>query len=851
MKKLSLNFSGLFFFPLLYGIICTSPVLAETISPLKSTESRLTLIFEQNAETVNLTEVLILISKDWNPSLDEKPVRDEINQLVALVKNKLRPESTAQDTVDILKQVIHQEKGYRYTDQVDELGIPINENELFFHGMLKSKLGYCMNLSLLYLIIGDQLDLPLYGVALPNHFFIRYDSGDDRINIESTELGASYPDSFYENRFGVKFDAKTPFFTQNLNKKQSLGAYLSNIGMVYHKNTRPQKAIFYLKPSTKINPLSIEAHNNLANIYGEMKQHELAISQYKKALEANPNSVPTLFNIAQTYADLSNTERAIEAFLQVIQLDPFFTQAHRQLVKIYLKKEKYISALLHLKQLTNANANDINAHISMAKIYKKLGSFNLAIETISPIISHNPENIKAREILAEVFYKEEKFDHSISEYRRILEQNSKYLPAYIQLGWVYYRKGEFQMATAWTKRGLKLGSHVSQLNSLAIMNLGLYAWLNDDYAAAKKWYRKALEGRSEIILKEILKDLKDTALLFPDHIEAAFFSGWALMEAGKKKMASQHLTHFLTLAAKSELSNEARAMLGQKSPPANEKATNSNDYSSPSRQPPKNMALVPSGFFIMGSNDHGEDEAPEHKTYLDPYFIDRYEVSANDFAIFLNDVNNVNGYYLDNKYGTLLYNKKFQPRKGFANHPINNVKWKGAYEYCRWKGKRLPTEAEWEKAARGKDGRVYPWGNKSPTHSLARYRQIWTKEIKHHVMVPVDLFSEGVSPYGAHHMAGNVKEWVDDWFDREYYDDPVNHINPRGQIGGEYKVLRGGSWRDLTGFIYSSFRNNAYPDARLDDYGFRCAKSIETKGKTKQLTKLPAQETPLKRYARY
>jgi len=141
MKKLSPNFSGLFFFPLLYGIICASSVLAETITPLKSTESRLTPIFEQNAETVNLTEVLILISKDWNPSLDEKPLRDEINQLVALVKNKLRPESTAQDTVDILKQVIHQEKGYRYTDQVDERGIPINEDELFLHGMLKSKLG--------------------------------------------------------------------------------------------------------------------------------------------------------------------------------------------------------------------------------------------------------------------------------------------------------------------------------------------------------------------------------------------------------------------------------------------------------------------------------------------------------------------------------------------------------------------------------------------------------------------------------------------------------------------------------------------------------------------------------------
>ena len=851
MKNLSKILYWLFFFTLLYVVTSTSIVFAESTNSIKSAENRLTSIFEQKAKKVDLTEALILISKDWDSSLDEKSLKQEIEQLVTLVRSKLTKESNAQDTVDILKQAIHQEKGYRYTDQVDELGIPVNKDELFLHGMLESKLGYCMNLSLLYLIIGDELNLPIYGVALPNHFFVRYDSGKDQINIESTEMGASYPDSFYENRFGIKFDAKTPFFTKSLNKKKSLGAYLSNVGMVYYKNARPQKSIFYLKPSTEINPLSIEAHNNLANIYSEIKQNELSISQYKKALQANPNSAPTLFNLAQTYIELSNTESAIKSLLQVIQIQPSFIQARRQLVKIYLKKEKLISALLHLKQLTNINANDINAHISIAKIYNRLGNTKLAIKTINPIILRNSNNIQARETLAEVFYKEEKFNDSIAEYRYILEQNSKYLPAYIQIGWVYYRQGNFQMATAWTKRGLKLGSRAPQLSKLASMNLGLYAWLNDDYVAAKKWYRKALEGGSEKILTAILKDLNNTSLLFPEQTEAAFFSGWVYVEADQKKMALPHLKQFLSLAVESELSKEAKAMLGQKILPTDKNFTDSKDTSSSSAKTLKNMVLIPSGFFLMGSNEHGEDESPEHRVYLDSYYIDRYEVSANDFAIFLNDVDNVQGYYLDNKFGTLFFNGKFQPRKGFANHPINNVKWKGAHDYCRWKGKRLPTEAEWEKTARGTDGRVYPWGNKSPSHSLARYRQVWSKEIKHHVMVPVDMFIEGSSPYGAHQMAGNVKEWVDDWFDREYYNEPENHINPKGQIGGKYKVLRGGSWRDLKGFIYSSFRNNAYPNSRLDDYGFRCAKNIETKSETKQLTELPKRTTSLERYASY
>ncbi len=102
-------------------------------------------------------------------------------------------------------------------------------------------------------------------------------------------------------------------------------------------------------------------------------------------------------------------------------------------------------------------------------------------------------------------------------------------------------------------------------------------------------------------------------------------------------------------------------------------------------------------------------------------------------------------------------------------------------------------------------------------------------------MVPVDGLPGGKSPYGAYHMAGNVKEWVDDWYDPEYYRDASSHINPEGPIGGEFKVLRGGSWRDFAGFLHASFRNNSFPGSRLDDYGFRCAKSAVAQEPSKKL----------------
>jgi iron(II)-dependent oxidoreductase len=102
-------------------------------------------------------------------------------------------------------------------------------------------------------------------------------------------------------------------------------------------------------------------------------------------------------------------------------------------------------------------------------------------------------------------------------------------------------------------------------------------------------------------------------------------------------------------------------------------------------------------------------------------------------------------------------------------------------------------------------------------------------------MLPVDSLPEGRSPYGVHHMAGNVKEWVDDWYDREYYSDLLGETDPDGPIGGEFKGVRGGSWRDMAGFIYSSFRNNSYPETRLEDYGFRCAKNAGKESATKKL----------------
>ena len=815
------------------------PIIASS-NPLfvGNIETRLLKIQEDDNTQPDLLETLLMVSKHWKPSLDLAPLKEEIQIIIRSAKHKLSGLDRPEDIIRIIRTVIHDEAGYRYTDQVDERGVPINPEELFLHGLLQTHKGYCMNLSLLYLILGQKLGLPFYGVALPNHFFVRYERDAVKVNIETTERGVSYPDSFYLQRFGTLAKAKTPYFMKNLNTRQTLGAYFSNVGMVYYKNQKPERAIFYLGISTAINSESIDAQNNLANIYSELKKPQQAIKHYNLALKADSGNISTLFNLGLVLQESGKATQAINAFLQVVQIDPGFSSAHRMLANLYLQDNRLISALLHLKLLVRIQPMNLQNHLNIASTYRRMGHQKLAIETLKSVQTQFPGHTEIHEGLAEAFYRMKDFHQSIVQYRFLIDQDQKNLRNYIQLGWTYYRLHDLPMASAWTLRGMKKSEEAGQLKALAQMNLGFYSLLQKQYSQAREWYEKVLSENPAEIAQGMIGDIEEVPAPYSRRADLQFFKGWIYFKSHQPKKSQRSLQTYLQMEKNGPFSEEAKNLLKLQVPQSGraEGALSGNRPSSVEKGDPKNMVLVSSGFFIMGSNRSLEDEAPEHRVYLDSYWIDKYEVSAGKFAEFLNTLDNVKGYYLDNKFGTLYYDSRFHSRPGLENYPINNITWHAADEYCKWKEKRLPTEAEWEKAARGTTAQAYPWGNIPPSDTLARYFQTWTKEEKHKVMVPVQALTEGQSPFGLYNMAGNVKEWVDDWYDREYYNEQSEYANPRGPIGGEFKVVRGGSWRDMKGFIYSTFRNSGNPKSRMDDYGFRCAKNAAPASGEKKLT---------------
>ncbi len=234
----------------------------------------------------------------------------------------------------------------------------------------------------------------------------------------------------------------------------------------------------------------------------------------------------------------------------------------------------------------------------------------------------------------------------------------------------------------------------------------------------------------------------------------------------------------------------------------------------------ENMVNVPAGRFMMGCNkradsDCDRDELASKRVYLDSFYIDKYEVTVERYR------QCVNAGSCDEPRSR--EDSRFcnwgHPERGA--HPVNCVTWSMARDYCKWAGKRLPTEAEWERAARGTDGRKYPWGNDGANCNVAIMKDKYGGCGEFRTW-PVGSKPKGASPSGAMDMAGNVWEWTASWYRSTYR--TMGTRNPRGPSSGKYRVVRGGGYNDTAEELRVSNRDGGTPGHRLSGYGFRCAK---------------------------
>ena len=247
------------------------------------------------------------------------------------------------------------------------------------------------------------------------------------------------------------------------------------------------------------------------------------------------------------------------------------------------------------------------------------------------------------------------------------------------------------------------------------------------------------------------------------------------------------------------------------------------------------LVCVPAGEFLMGASDSDplamDNEKPQHRVTLDAYWIDRTEVTNAEFAKCL-DAGVCHPQVYETTAQTFI---PYAVHPNFQNYPAFLYDYEAVNDYCQWVGRRLPTEAEWEKAARGMDERLYPWGNTLDCSRASYFycnaatdstpdptgpRCGYSSDCKTN---PVDAYPSGASPYGSLNMAGNVWEWTSDWYQSDYYtNSPMN--NPRGPATGKYRVIRGGGANSLPQDLRVTRRSSSQPEHFLDgQLGFRCA----------------------------
>jgi iron(II)-dependent oxidoreductase len=245
------------------------------------------------------------------------------------------------------------------------------------------------------------------------------------------------------------------------------------------------------------------------------------------------------------------------------------------------------------------------------------------------------------------------------------------------------------------------------------------------------------------------------------------------------------------------------------------------------------MQTIPAGEFVLGSKRIDDDpyglrtqfddtELPQNRVWLDAYAMDRDEVSLGEYLKFLQQRKQHPPDELQKLIWHVITVHSVSDQT-LTRWPALYVTWHEAKEFCQAREKRLPTEAEWEKAARGTDGRLFPWGEEAPESRLAMFGQHHVHEIP--ILASVDSHDAGRSPYGLHHMSGNVAEWVQDWFGFDYYA-YMPERNPSGPTSGRYKSVRGGSWKSNPIMLRTATRGGSPPDQRSATIGFRCAQSV-------------------------
>ena len=441
-------------------------------------------VLRLDEEEVDLGTAALIVSEQWSDMVEGRRYQSDLDNMAREIRERLKEKRipTNYKAVAVINDYLFNELGFKAISDAND------PNDLFLHTVMDKKQGYCLSLSVLYLSIGERLGLPLYGVVVPGHFFVRYDDGRTRFNIETTSKGGYADDEHYINEFKVP-KVNGSIYMTNLNKIQTLGCFFNNLGNSYNKVGDTGQATLAFERAIEINPSLAESHVNLGNIYLEKDKIRDAIREYEDALEIDPGNSKPHNNLGNAYIKQGRFSEAALHYTRAIELEPNYIDAYKNLATVYCEQEKFGRAASQLRQAIFIEPQDPNLHKQLGDVYRRMDDYVKGIFQYKKALEIKRNFAEAYYGLALCYNKTDSTDDEIQAYKKALAIKPDMVAALVGLGNVYFKKQDYGAAIEQYKKA----SLITPGDNTIHYNLGAAYSNEGQYKQAAIEYEKAIE----------------------------------------------------------------------------------------------------------------------------------------------------------------------------------------------------------------------------------------------------------------------------------------------------------------------------------------------------------------------
>ena len=440
-------------------------------------------ILRMDENHIDLATASLLVSQHWNPDLNIIKYRSKVDEMAWVIKDRMVQERAVRGprAIAIINDYLYKELGFKAVSKADD---PL---DLFLDSVVDRRQGYCLSLSILYLSLAERLNLPIYGVVVPGHFFVRYDDGKTRFNIETTSDGVSPPDSHYIEKFKITGKEPDSAYLKNLTKVQTLGCLFNNLGNLYQEANNVNAAQWSLEAAVEINPSLALSHTNLGNVYLKQGNFDKAVAEYKQALHTSDDDAKTHNNLGNAMNSIGRYADAVREYKTAIDLDPNLTEAYRNIAGAYRQTGEYDQAILALKKAIEFEPQSNELYAQFGETYAAMQDYDRAIPMFVRALSIKPDTAVSAS-LAYAYMQKGQADNAIEQFTIAIRREPLNANLYYGLAQAYNKLGKFDEEIAAYKQATAINPKMTN----ALLNLGNAYQEKKMYDAAIREYKKAL-----------------------------------------------------------------------------------------------------------------------------------------------------------------------------------------------------------------------------------------------------------------------------------------------------------------------------------------------------------------------